>query len=136
MATLNPYLAFDGNARDAMEFYRDVFGGELNIMTFGDMGTEGDLAANVMHAQLDGGPHGFTLMGSDMPPGQDLRPGNQMSVSLSGDQADGLRGYWDRLIDGGTVMTPLEKQMWGDEFGMCADRFGIAWLVNIAAPQA
>ncbi|MEO5852858.1 MAG: VOC family protein [Nocardioides sp.] len=136
MATLNPYLAFDGNARDAMEFYRDVFGGELNIMTFGDMGTEGDQAAKVMHAQLDGGPHGFTLMGSDMPPGQDLRPGNQVSVSLSGDQSDGLRGYWDRLSDGGTVMTSLEKQMWGDEFGMCADRFGIAWLVNIAAPQA
>jgi len=136
MATLNPYLGFDGNAREAMEFYRDVFGGDLNVMTFGDMGTEGDDAAKVMHAQLDGGAHGFTLMASDMPPGQDYQPGNHMSASLSGDEADELRGWWDRLCEGGMVMVPLEKQMWGDEFGMCADRFGIAWLVNIAGPQA
>lgn len=135
MATLNPYFGFDGNAREAMEFYREVFGGDLTIMTFADMGATGDAADGVMHGQLAGGPHGFTLMGSDMPPGEDYRPGNTMSASLSGDEAAELRGYWDRLSADGTVMVPLEKQAWGDEFGMCADRYGIAWLVNIAAAQ-
>jgi len=133
MATLNPYFGFDGNAREAMEFYRDVFGGDLNVMTFGDMGTEGDDAAKVMHAQLDGGAHGFTLMASDMPPGQAYQPGNHMSASLSGDEADELRGWWDRLRDGGMVMVPLEKQMWGDEYGACTDQFGTPWMANISS---
>ena len=134
MVTLNPYLTFDGTAREAMEFYRDVFGGELTVSTFGDMGTEGELADGVMHAQLNG-DHGLTLMASDMPPGEELRPGTGMSVSLSGDEADLLRDWWQRLAEGGTVTMPLEKQMWGDEFGMCVDRFGTPWMVNIAGTQ-
>jgi PhnB protein len=56
-------------------------------------------------------------------------------VSLSGDDADDLRRYWDALADGGAVFVPLEKQMWGDEFGMCADRFGVQWMVNISQSQ-
>lgn len=48
---------------------------------------------------------------------------------------DELRGYWEQLADGGTVTVPLEKQMWGDEFGMCVDRYGIGWMVNIGQPQ-
>ena len=134
MVTLNPYLTFDGTAREAMEFYRDVFGGELTVSTFGDMGTEGDLADGVMHARLTG-DHGLTLMASDLPPGEEPQPGNGMSVSLSGDEADLLRGWWQRLAEGGTVTVPLEMQMWGDEFGMCVDRFGTPWMVNIAATQ-
>jgi PhnB protein len=62
-------------------------------------------------------------------------PGNNIAISLSGDDADTLREWWGRLADGGTVSTPLEKQVWGDEFGMCVDGFGIGWLVNIAQPQ-
>jgi PhnB protein len=88
-----------------------------------------------MHAQLEA-PNGFTLMASDGPPGNDINFGDNISISLSGDDADELRGYWDKLSDGGTVAMPLEKQMWGDEFGMCIDRFGIQWMVNIAGePQ-
>jgi len=77
-----------------------------------------------------------TLMGADLPPGMEYDPGNTIAVSLSGDDIDELRGYWARLVDGGTVSVPLEKQMWGDEFGMCTDRFGVAWMVDIAQPQA
>ncbi len=62
-------------------------------------------------------------------------PGGNITISLSGDDSDDLRGYWDKLADGGQVMMPLEKQMWGDEFGMLADRFGISWMVNIAGEQ-
>ncbi len=134
-ATLNPYVSFDGNAREAMEFYREVFGGELTISTFGDMGApEGEGADGVMHANL-ATEAGLTLMGADMPPGETHTRGNSMTVSLSGDDGGELRGYWDKLSEGGAVMVSLEKQVWGDEFGMCVDRFGTPWMVNIVAPQ-
>lgn len=130
---LNPYLSFRDNAREAMEFYRSVFGGELNISTFGQFGQEGTPMADlVMHSQLET-PAGFTLMGADTPPGMDHTPGTNVTISLSGDDADDLRGWFAGLADGGTVLTPLAVQMWGDEFGMLTDRFGIGWLVNISA---
>ena len=87
-----------------------------------------------MHGMLET-DHGFTLMGADTPPGMPYNPGDNITVSLSGDDADDLRGYWAKLAEGGTVSVPLEKQMWGDEFGQCADQFGISWMVNITAPQ-
>jgi PhnB protein len=134
---LNPYISFNGNARDAMEFYRGVFGGELTVSTFGEFGMPaGPGSDNVMHAQLET-PAGFTLMASDMPPGSEddySPPTGTVTVSLSGDDDD-LRTYWEKLADGGTVSMPLEKQMWGDEFGMCVDRFGTPWMVNIGPGQ-
>ncbi len=132
---LNPYISFDGDAREAMEFYKDVFGGELALNTFGESGAEGPEADKIMHAQLET-DRGFTLMASDTPPGMERNPGDNITISLSGDDADELRGYWEKLSDGGTVSVPLEKQMWGDEFGMCVDQFGIAWMVNIGQPQS
>ncbi|MFF9492624.1 VOC family protein [Streptomyces flaveolus] len=128
---LNPYLSFDGDARQAMEFYERVFGGTLALNTFGAFGDAGAPEADkIMHGMLET-PSGFTLMGADMPPGMVYSPGNTFSVSLSGDDEAELRGYWEKLSDGGTVTVPLEKQMWGDVFGMCTDRFGIPWMVNI-----
>jgi PhnB protein len=87
-----------------------------------------------MHGQLESAS-GYTLMGADTPPGGEHNPGNNVAISLSGDDSDELRGYWEKLSDGGNVAVPLEKQMWGDEFGMCTDRFGIGWMVNIGSPQ-
>jgi PhnB protein len=131
---LNPYISFGDTARPAMEFYREVFGGELAVDTFGESGmAEGADADKVMHAQLET-PAGYTLMASDTPPGMPRSEGSSISVSLSGDDADELRGYWTKLSDGGTVTMPLEKQVWGEEFGMCVDRFGITWMVNINQP--
>jgi len=131
---LNPYLSFDGDAKAAMEFYRTVFGGELALNTFGDLAGDAPNGDKIMHAMLDTSS-GFTLMGADNPPHEEYKPGNTMSVSLSGDDVDELRGYWDLLsTGGGTIAVPLEKQMWGDEFGMCTDRFGVTWLVNVTAP--
>jgi len=132
---LNPYISFDGNAREAMEFYEGVFGGELTLNTFGQFGAQNTPQDDkIMHGSL-GSPSGFMLMGADTPPGTDHSPGNNISISLSGDDEAELRGYWDKLSDGGTVTVPLEKQMWGDVFGMCVDRFGIAWMVDIYEPQ-
>ncbi len=121
-----------------MEFYQSVLGGELNVMTFGDMGTEGPLATQVMHGQLEA-PGGLTLMGADAPPEMvQVTFGDNVSVSLSGgpEDADRLRGWFAGLSEGGQVRQPLEAAPWGDEFGMFVDRFGISWLVNIAGQSA
>jgi PhnB protein len=132
---LNPYLSFSDNAREAMEFYQSVFGGDLTLGTFGEFGAQDSpFADKIMHGQLES-PSGYTLMGADTPPGGEHNPGNNVAISLSGDDIDELRGYWEKLSDEGNVAVPLEKQMWGDEFGMCTDRFGIGWMVNIGSPQ-
>ena len=132
---LNPYISFGGDARQAMEFYEDVFGGRLSLSTFGEFGApDPSVADQIMHALLET-DSGFTLMASDTPPGMEHRPGNNVSISLSGDDGAELRGYWEKLSAGATVTVPLEKQMWGDEFGACVDRFGISWMVNIGQPQ-
>jgi PhnB protein len=133
---LNPYVSFDGNARQAMEFYKGVFGGDLTVNTFGEFGApDSPDADKVMHSQLET-PGGFTLMGSDTPSGMQRNPGDTITISLSGTDADELRGYWEKLSAGGTVTMPLEKQMWGDEFGMCVDQFGVPWMVDIVQQQA
>jgi len=131
---LNPYISFNGNAREAMEFYESVLGGKLDLSTFGSLGgAEGEDADKIMHGMLVT-DDGLTLMGSDTPSHMDFNPGNTMTVSLSGDEGERLRGYWEGLSEGGTVTVPLEKQVWGDEFGMVIDRFGVAWMVNISQP--
>lgn len=135
---LNPYISFKDNARDAMEFYRSVFGGELTINTFGEYGEKYAEGADlVMHSQLTT-PGGLTLMASDTPEGMELTPGSQITISLAGDGADAdtVRKYWEALSDGATVNVPLEKQVWGDEFGQVTDRFGISWMVNIGGGAA
>ena len=132
---LNPYISFPGNAREAMQFYQGVFGGTLTMNTFGEYGApDAPEADKIMHGMLET-DSGLALMGADNPPGTEFNPGDNVAVSLSGDDADELRGYWEKLSDGGSVSVPLEKQMWGDEFGMCVDRFGTSWMVNIAGPQ-
>lgn len=131
---LNPYLNFPGTAREAMEFYESVLGGTLTVMTFADAGAEGVPDPKlVMHAMLET-PSGYTLMASDLPPGTEHDPGTNVAVSISGDAAAGdeLRGYWSALSAGAEIQMPLERQMWGDDFGSCTDRFGIVWMVNIA----
>jgi PhnB protein len=119
-----------------MEFYQRVFGGSLTLNTFGEFGNDDPAVADkIMHSQLDT-DRGFTIMASDTPPGMQHNPGDNISISLSGDDADNLHQYWDELSAGGTVTMPMAKQMWGDEFGSCVDQFGIPWLINISQPQS
>jgi PhnB protein len=128
---LNPYLGFRDTAREAMTFYQSVLGGELTINTFADFHASHDPGDDekVMHSQLET-PDGLVLMGADTPSHMEYQPQAGVSVSLSGDDEAKLRGYWDRLSEGGTVAAPFEKAPWGDTFGMCVDRFGTTWLVN------
>ena len=127
---LNPYITFAGNAREAMEFYQSALGGELEVNTFGEYGDAGRDGDKIMHANLE--THdGFTLMASDTPPGMPSSSGSSITVSLSGDDTDKLRGYWDKLTERAEITMPIERQVWGDEFGQFTDRFGIQWMVNI-----
>ncbi len=130
MTNLNPYLNFRDTARAAMELYQSVFGGELTTTTFGEGGMSQDAGEKdkVMHSQL-ASPIGL-LMAADVPTGMDMTEGGY-AISLSGEDETELHGYWDRLSADGTVTMPLEKAPWGDSFGMCTDRYGVSWMVNI-----
>jgi PhnB protein len=130
--TLNPYLNFRDGTREVMEFYASVFGGNLTLSTFADMGGMGQGESEqhkVMHSQLVTRT-GMTLMAADVPDSMPVSANG--TVSLSGDDEAELRGYWDKLVEGGAVTVPLEKAPWGDSFGMCTDRFQVEWMVNIA----
>ena len=135
---LNPYLNFRNNAQEAMEFYQSVFGGELSVSTFGDFGVsdDADEKDKVMHSQLES-PNGLVLMAADVPNSMDHTVGNNVSVSLSGEDEATLTEYWNGISAGATINEQLTKAPWGDTFGMCTDKFGVHWLVNItgAGPE-
>ncbi|MCW2827526.1 MAG: Glyoxalase/bleomycin resistance protein/dioxygenase [Marmoricola sp.] len=130
---LNPYIMFGGNAREAMEFYQAALGGDLRMNTFAEFGSPGPDGDKIMHANLET-PDGLTLMASDTPSGMERSSGTSISVSLSGDDTQKLRDYWDKLTDGAKVTMPLERQVWGDEYGQFTDRFETQWMVNIVGP--
>ena len=133
MPTLNPYMSFRDNARAALERYREVLGGDLQIMTFGsmpEMGYEPSESELVMHGQLTT-DDGMVLMASDTPSSMEYQAPQGISVSLSGTESDRLRAIWDGLLDGGTATMPLAPAPWGGDFGMLVDRFGIAWMMSI-----
>ena len=135
---LNPYISFRDNAREALNFYQQVFGGELTLSTFGDFQASEDPAEaeKIMHGMLTT-TQGLVLMGADTPNSMEYHPGSSISISLSGDDEAELRGYYGKLsTDGGNVTVPMEKSPWGDVFGMCTDRYGVAWLVNVNSAQA
>lgn len=134
---LNPYINFRDNTREAMEFYQTVFGGKLQMATFKDYHASQDPSEEnlIMHSQLED-DNGIVLMASDTPGRMEYRPGTNMSISLSGNNEAELTGYFEKLSAGGTVTMPLEKAMWGDSFGMCVDKFGVQWLVNISGQRA
>ncbi len=133
---LNPYLSFRDNARQAMEFYKSVFGGKLQMQTFKEFHASKDPSEDnkIMHAQLTA-DNGIVFMAADTPSSMEYRPGTNMSMSLSGDNETELKGYFNKLSAGGTIGMPLEKAPWGDTFGMVTDKFGVPWLVNISGKK-
>jgi PhnB protein len=136
---LDVYLFFDGNCREAMDFYKGVFGGDLNVQTYSEApqmpsehGGKEDMADKVMHASLEGGA--VKIMASDSPFPDKLGSGS-VSLSLGGTDATKLTELFNALAEGGKVNQPLQKQFWGDTFGMATDKYGFDWMVNITAPK-
>lgn len=131
---MNPYISFRSGAEEALEYYRLVFGGQLEIKRFSeiDMGQGPDEGNKVLHGALTT-ESGLTLMCADTPDSMELDAGGNISISLSGEDLAELRGYWDGLSDGGTITAPFATAPWGDSFGMCIDRHGVNWMVNVSA---
>ena len=138
MTKLNPYINFNGNAREAAEFYKSVFGGDLTMTTFkeGGMVDEESDSDKIMHAMLVIGPE-MTLMISDSPKHMGYEPTAGFSLSLSGESEDAekLKGYWEKLSEGAQITVPLDVAPWGDTFGMLKDKFNIDWMVNISGKK-
>jgi PhnB protein len=140
MASVNPYLFFDGNAKEAMEFYAEVFGAELNTMGYDDMSGESEVpvenAGRLMHADISAGS--IRVLASDSPVGFDRTPFGNPELCISADAGEEAeaRGWFDGLAVGGTVKQPLERMFWGDHFGQLIDKFGVQWMVNISGSES
>lgn len=133
--TMSPYIQFNGQAREALEFYASVLGGTPRILTFGEAGVEGmGSPEGVMHGQLetDGG---YVLMAADGTRPEDEVVRGGMNLVLWGSDEATLRRQFDGLAEGGEVNMPMEKQMWGDVYGDLTDRFGINWGVNVGSSE-
>lgn len=137
---LTPYLRFGGVAREAMEHYHLVFGGELSVLTFQEGMNDGNPATAdlIMHSSLFVGP-GLHLMASDTMPDSNVT-GNG-AVALSSDATDTadnatLTDWWEKLSADSRIDEPLIKAPWGDSFGMLTDKFGVCWMFNISAVRS
>lgn len=128
---LNPYLFFQGNCQEAMEFYKSIFGGDLTMQTYegAPIDTPPGMEGKVMHAGLSGGE--VDIMASDTTNASPKAA--KVCLSLSGDDAEKLTTLFNRLSEDVEVEYPLKKEFWGDTFGSVTDKFGIEWMVNISA---
>lgn len=137
MTQISPYLNFNGNCREAMMFYKDRLGGELQLMTVKETPTAAQCPAGmqdqIMHASLTG--DGFLLMASDMLSGGTYQPGNNFSLSMNCSSEEQIRALFDKLSEGGQVYEPLKEQFWGALFGMVTDQFGTRWMLNYDKPK-
>ncbi len=134
--SLNIYLTFNGNCREVFEHYKSVFGGDfIAFQTFGDAPPDMDIADGdkdkVMHVSLPVGSS--TLMGSDSAqgPGAPVVVGTNFSISIVGESKHQCDDLFDKISRGGEVMMAMQETFWGSYFGMCRDRYGINWMINL-----
>ncbi|BCB75053.1 VOC family protein [Phytohabitans flavus] len=147
--TTTAHLNFRGNAREALEFYRSVFGGEITVITYGDFGMPRELpdAGKVVWGQVVSGD-GFRVMAYDVPgqtgPGNAPAPstrrehgmtltGDPFFLSVRGETAEEVGALWARLADGATTIEAYGPAQWAAAFGMLTDRFGITWILDVPA---
>jgi PhnB protein len=128
------HINFKGDARAALEFYRTVFGGELTIITYKDMGNvqQPEEADQVMWGQV-AADSGFAVMAYDVPSGRPYDKGTDpFYESLRGETVEEVTAVWERLSDGATITQPLGPAQWAPAYGMLTDRFGITWVIDVA----
>ncbi len=130
MTSINPYITFNGQCREAMEFYQQALGGELELKTFeeGNMQVRTAYTHRIMHAVLRF--EDAVLMASDSMPGQDALHGNSVTISISATNLDKAKGYFINLAQNGDVTMPFQQTSWGAMFGMLTDQFGFNWMIN------
>ena len=133
MINISTYLIFNGQAAEALDFYKNVFGGELNTMTHGQMGNT-EHPDWIMHGQLST-PFGWDIMGGDHPNEEAPTKVGNTQACIWGDDTEGMTKIFNGLAEGGSIQTPLEAQAWGDSYGDLTDKFGIFWAVNIAGQR-
>jgi PhnB protein len=138
MKDVNVYLVFDGNAREAFEFYKSCFGGELFAMKFSDSPMPGDKQAagagdRMMHIALKNGP--AVLMASDTMPGMPFKAGNNFNVSISCGTNDEVDRYFAAVSKGGKAHMQPQETFWAHRFAACQDKFGINWMFNHEKPM-
>ena len=129
------HLNFRGDAREALGFYQTVFGGELLVISNQDMGIV-DVPAEVDQVKWGqvAAPNGFTVMAYDVPAAQPWSRGeDSFFLSLRGDSTNEVGALWDKLSEGSTVVVPLAPAQWAPLYGMLTDRYGITWVVDVAA---
>jgi PhnB protein len=132
--TLDPYIFFQGNCTEAMQFYNGVFGGELTVQTYGQSPEEARMSMpedQVMHAALTGGE--ARIFGSDTKNAS--AESKKVTLCLGGDDEAKMRKIFDGLSEGGKVSQALEKMFWGDLFGSVTDKFGVEWMMNVSMPK-
>lgn len=130
-----PYLNFAGNGREAMTYYHGIFGGDLQLHGFAEFGFPDAPAEGLMHGQLTISEH-VTLMASDAMPGAEQTwGGTRVYCSFFGDELETQKAWFDALAADGSVGMALEKQVWGDVYGLVKDKYGIEWMFNIAQPE-
>lgn len=135
MKDMITYLNFDGNCREAMEYYQHCLGGELALMPFSEMNADYPPAAKdrIVHAKLTTGS--AVLMASDILPGMPLRQGNATHICLMCESAEEIERLFAGLGRSGKVAMPLQDMFWGARFGMVTDPFGVSWMLNFEKPK-
>ena len=128
---LTPYIHFGGNARAALDFYKNVFSGKIQQLgTYGEspMPADEDYKDKVMHARLifDGN----MIMVSDVFKGQPVSTNGNIQLSIEMDDVNKMEEVFNKMAEGGTVTMPLADQFWGAKFGMLKDKFGVGWMFN------
>jgi PhnB protein len=135
MAQISPYLTFNGNCAEAMNFYKEVFGGELMMQTFGQapMESSEECKDRIMHAQLTSGE--LILMASDSMPEHPITAGSNVTLSVQSKSKEEQEKYFNKLAESGQVTMPLADTFWGAYFGMLTDKFGMHWMFNTEHKQ-
>jgi len=130
MKGFNPYLNFDGNARDAMEFYKKCTGGTLQIQSFAEANVPAPPGSEnrTLHARLESG--NAILMASDTMPDHPFRQGSNVHINIDCDSVEEIERLFKAFSEGANVTMPLADQFWGAKFGMLTDKFGVSWMFN------
>ena len=134
-STVNPYLAFKGNCKEAMEFYKSIFGGGLELMDFSSapMEVPAEYKSKILHSKLKFAD--AIIMASDTMPNNPINIGDNVSISIAAESEEIGAKYFNKLSEGGKVIMPFEDAFWGSKFGMLEDKFGVRWMVDCSKSE-